>query len=803
MLQIVLGNSRRRRSPRWRAIAVIGIAATSGAALAQEDAVNQLGTVVVTGTRAGNRTDTESMQPLQVISAQTLLDSGSAELGETLSRLIPSLNFPRPASSGFSGITRPAQMRGLAPDQVLVLVNGKRRHPGALLNTNITQGRGTAPVDLNTIPISAIDHVEVLGDGASARYGSDAIAGVINIILKSDPQGGQASASFGQTAKGDGIRRHFDADMGFALGERGSVHVSLDHNVNDYTSRAGPDLRNPGAPGYGEVTYRLGDPDIDNIKLLLNADYALSETLSGYGFAAYNHAEGDTWDAFRNGRASPLDTQAFPEGFRPTLHSEAEDQSIVLGLKGQLAGWEWDTSFNYGRSEMALYVRTSLNRHLFRDTGNRQRDFYTGTLDSQQMLWQLDVNKELNVGWLPNPLSTAFGVEYQHQRYRETSGEPNSYYGTGVEGWSGFRDSDSGHYRRDLAALYLDFETDFTEKWRASLAVRHDRYSDFGGATTGSVSSRYDFTPQMAVRASVSTGYRAPGLAQQHYSATTSAFNTATNGYEDFLTAPVNDPVARLFGAEDLSSETSRNLSAGIVLQPQEQFTATLDVYQIEVDDRISLSSNLNVNTPAAQAYLIANGITPGLYQLLRYFTNAVNTRTRGLDLSGQYRWRFGHGGRLNSALSYAYNRTEITAIKDNPPVLSQNGLNLLRIDRRDRLGLLTDSAPRSKFSFSNDYTLGAWSVHGNLVRYGSFLAISNTRPEADQRYQAKWVLDVSTSYRLADWSFTLGADNIADVYPDRRNRVNNPRDENVRYISYSPFGMSGAFYYLKATYRW
>jgi len=797
-------NSRNTRRSATSALAVIGMTlGHTGWAAAQDEAVNQLGTVVVTGTRAGNRTDTESMQPLQVISAKTLLDSGSAELGETLSRLIPSLNFPRPASSGFSGITRPAQMRGLAPDQVLVLVNGKRRHPGALLNTNITQGRGTAPVDLNAIPISAIDHVEVLGDGASARYGSDAIAGVINIILKSDPQGGQASASFGQTAKGDGIRRHFDADMGFALGERGGVHISVDRNVNDYTSRAGPDLRNPGAPGYGEVTYRLGDPEVSQTKWLVNADYAWSETLSGYGFAAYNRAEGDTWDAFRNGRASPLDTQAIPEGFRPTLHSEAEDQSIVLGLRGRLAGWEWDASFNDGRNEMALYARTSLNRYLFRDTGNRQRDFYTGTLNSRQMSWQLDVNKDVNTGWLPHPLSTAFGVEYQHQRYRETSGEPNSYYGTGVEGWSGFRVSDSGHYRRDLAALYLDLETNFTEQWRASLAVRHDRYSDFGGATTGSVSSRYDFTPTLAVRGSVSTGYRAPGLAQQHYSATTSALNTAVNAYEDQRTAPVDDPVARLLGAEDLTAETSRNLSAGLVLQPLEQFTATLDVYQIEVDDRISLSSNLDVKTPAAQAYLEANGITPGLYQSVRYFTNAVNTRTRGLDVSAQYRWRFGHGGRLNSALSYAYHRTEITAIKDNPPVLSQNGLNLLRIDRRDRLGLLTGSAPRSKFSFGNDYTLGNWSVYGNLVRYGSFLAISNARAEADQRYRGKWVLDLSTSYRLADWSFTLGADNLTDVYPDRRNAINNPNDQNVRYISYSPFGMSGAFYYLKVGYRW
>jgi len=786
-------------------LAMIGVVVSGqGQAALQTDAVNQLGTVVVTGTRADNRTEAESMQPLQVISAKTLLDSGSAELGETLSRLIPSLNFPRPSSSGFTGITRPAQMRGLSPDQVLVLVNGKRRHAGALLHTNVNQGRGSAPVDLNTIPISAIDHVEVLGDGASARYGSDAIAGVINIILKHDRQGGQISGSLGQTGKGDGLRRHLDADMGVALGERGSMHLSVDGNVNDDTNRAGPDLRTPGAPGYGEVTYRLGDPDVNNGKLLLNADYAWSDTFSTYGFAAYNRAKGDTWAAFQNGVDSdPLDTLAIPDGYRPTLHSESEDHSIVLGLKGVIAGWHWDGSVNYGRNTMDFYTRTSLNRRLFRDTGSRQRDFYDGTLMSSQLAWQLDFNRELNPGWLHNPLSVAFGLEYQHQRYRETSGEPASYYGTGVEGWSGFRDSDSGHYRRDLVAQYLDLETNVTDKWRASLAVRHDRYSDFGGATTGSLSSRYDFTPQVAVRASVSTGYRAPGLAQQHYSATTRALNTAINADQDQRTAPVDDPVARLFGSEDLTAETSRNISAGMVVRVFDALTATLDVYQIHVDDRISLSSNLNVQTPAAQDYLAANGIPRDLYQSVRYFTNAVNTRTRGLDLTGQYYWRFGNGSRLNQTISYAYNRTQVMTVKENPAVLEQNGLNLQRIDRRDRLGVLTDSTPRSKLSFANDYTLSRWSLHGNLVRYGSFLAISNAGPAFDQRYRAKWVLDVSTSIRVADWLLTAGADNINDMYPDRRNQINNPNDRNVRYISYSPFGMNGAFYYLKATYRW
>lgn len=785
------------------ATGVAGAATEASEATKAGDAPEAMSAVVVTGTRAENRTAAQSLQPIKVLSAEDLTQSGSSELGEALSRLVPSLNFPRPASSGFTGIIRPAQMRGLGPDQVLVLVNGKRRHTSAFLNTNVTQGRGSAPVDLNTIPVSAIDHVEVLSDGASARYGSDAIAGVINIILKDEAEGGQVTASLGQTNAGDGLRRHVDGDAGFSLGGRGKLHVSLEGNSNDYTNRAGLDLRNVGAPGYGTTTYRLGDPDLENIKALVNADIALGGGLSAYGYASYNHANGDTWDAFRNGRASTYDAQAYADGYRPRLHASSEDRSIVLGLKGDVAGWKWDASVDYGVNEIDFATRDSLNRYLFRDTGSRQADFNDGSLKSGLAVYQLGLSRSVAVPLLPNPVSVATGVEYQHQTYEERAGEAASYYGTGVEGFSGFKPGDSGSFRRDLAGLYLDLETNLTAKWRASLAVRHDRYSDFGGATTGAASTRYDFTPQVAVRGSVSTGFRAPSLAQQHYAATASALNTTINAFQDQRTAPVDDPVARLLGAEDLKAEKSRNLSVGLVLQPTKSLTATIDAYRITIDDRITLSSTLDVQNTAAQDYLAANGITRGLYQSVRYFTNAVDTATTGVDATVQHRYRFEHGGRLTSSLGYSYAKNRVTDVKANPAVLSQNGLTLQRIDRRDQYGVLTDSTPRSKLSLGNDYQLGRWGLHSNLVRYGSFVAISNTGAAYDQRYGAKWVLDLAASYRGERWEVTVGSDNIGDAYPDKRNALNNPGDQNVRYISYSPFGINGAFYYVKASYQW
>ncbi|HEY1131919.1 MAG TPA: TonB-dependent receptor [Roseateles sp.] len=784
------------------ALAILSITSAGSAHAADE--TEALSTVVVTGTRAANRTAAESLQPIKVVSAKDLEQSGSSELGESLSRLVPSLNFPRPASSGFTGIIRPAQMRGLGPDQVLVLINGKRRHTSAFLNTNVTQGRGSAPVDLNTIPVSAIDHVEVLSDGASARYGSDAIAGVINIILKDDAEGGQITASLGQTGEGDGLRRHLNADAGFSLLGRGKLHASVEANSNDFTNRAGLDLRNVGAPGYGTTTYRLGDPQVKNAKLLVNADYSFGDGLSAYGFASYNQADGDTWDAFRNGRASTYDAQAYPEGYRPRLHARSVDQSFVFGLKGGLAGgWKWDASADYGQNEIDFSTRDSLNRYLFRDTGSRQRDFDDGSLKSSLAVYQFGLSNALAVPGLANPVSVATGVEYQHQTYKESAGEAASYYGTGVEGFSGFKSTDSGSFRRDLVGLYLDLETNFTEKWRSSLAVRHDRYSDFGGSTTGSASTRYDFTPQVAVRGSVSSGFRAPALAQQHYAATASALNTTINAFQDQRTAPVDDPVARLFGAEDLKAEKSRNISAGVVLQPTKTLSATIDAYRITIDDRITLSSTLDVQNTAAQNYLVANGIPRGLYQSIRYFTNAVNTTTTGVDVVVQHRYRFENSGRVSNSLGYSYARSRVTEVKPNPAVLSQNGLTLLRIDRRDQYGVLTDSTPRSKLSLATDYSYGAWGLRSNLVRYGKFVAISNTGASFDQTYAAKWVLDLSASYRGNHWEFTVGSDNIANVYPDKRNAVNNPGDQNVRYISYSPFGINGAFYYAKASYQW
>ncbi|MFN0000209.1 MAG: TonB-dependent receptor plug domain-containing protein [Burkholderiaceae bacterium] len=784
------------------ALAILSITGMGGAWA--DVAPEVIDTVVVTGTRAQNRTAAESLQPIQVISAKELEQSGGSELGELLSRLVPSLNFPRPASSGFTGIIRPAQMRGLAPDQVLVLINGKRRHTSAFLNANVTQGRGSAPVDLNTIPISAIDHVEVLSDGASARYGSDAIAGVINIILKSDAEGGQLTTSLGQTNEGDGRRHHVNGDAGLSLLGRGKVHVSLESNSNDFTNRAGLDLRNVGAPGYGTTTYRLGDPQVNNVKMLMNGDYAISAGLSAYGFISYNQANGDTWDAFRNGRASTYDAQAYPEGYRPRLNAHSLDHSVVLGLKGGAAGgWKWDASVDYGQNVIDFSTRDSLNRYLFRDTGSRQKDFDDGSLKSSLAVYQFALNNSLAVPGLANPVSVATGAEVQHQTYKESAGETASYYGTGVEGFAGFKPGDMGSFRRDLVGLYLDLETNFTEKWRSSLALRHDHYSDFGGATTGSGSTRYDFTPQVAVRSSASTGFRAPALAQQHFAATSSALNTTINAFQDQRTAPVDDPVARLFGAESLKAEKSRNISAGIVLQPTKALSATLDAYRITIDDRITLSSNLDVQKTAAQNYLVANGIGRGLYQSVRYFTNAVDTTTTGVDAVVQYRFRFENGGRMSNSLGYSYAHTLVTEVKPNPAVLSQNGLTLLRIDRRDQYGVLTDSTPRSKLSLANDYSIGPWGLRSNLVRYGKFVAISNTGTAFDQIYSAKWVLDLAASYRTKNWEFTVGGDNVSDVYPDKRNAVNNPGDQNVRYISYSPFGISGAFYYAKASYRW
>jgi iron complex outermembrane receptor protein len=799
-----------------RALLALGLIAAAlpaaqAQAQAQDDPTSQpageMQAVVVTGTRSLNRRTLETESPVDVIGSKELLSTGSSELATVLSRLLPSMNFPRPVGADASDAVRPAQLRGLSPDQTLVLVNGKRRHTSAVVNVNGTLGRGSAPVDLNAIPLAAIDHIEVLRDGAAAQYGSDAIAGVVNVILKKGADGGELEAQYGEYDKGDGEQTTVRGSAGVKLGNRGWVRVAVEAANRNPTNRAFADPRPEAGPRRGTLTQRYGDPDSRPRSLFVNSQYTLSDSVDWYAFANYGERKISSAATWRTAYTTPFDpatphlrSALYPEGFLPLEDSKSTDSSLVTGLRGELAGWRWDASLNYGRNRFSLDVDNTTNLSAgFPNPG--QTSFYAGKLTSTQDVANLDVARDIPVAWMAGPLTVALGAEARYESYEIGAGEPNSYFGGGAQGFSGFRLDNAGKNSRNNQSLYLNLEGDITKQLSGSLAVRHERYTDFGNTTSGKASARYAFTPQFALRGTVSNGFRAPSLAQEFYTITTTNF-LVINGQNTPIetgTFPVGSSAAQALGAQPLKPERARNLSFGAQWQPVRNWTTTVDLYRIDIDDRVVFSSNLQLaNAPQLNAALQNNGIFVGA---ARYFTNAVDTRTKGVDVVSTYRLNLAQGARADFTLAYNHNDNEVRHVAATPAVLAQEKLVL--VDRQT-VNRLTVGSPKDKLTLSGDYTRGVWSGHANVTRYGKFTVPQNNAA-LDQTYDPQWVLDVSAAVRVAgNWRVTLGVDNLTNRYPAQVTPAGNLNVNGTQpYSVWAPNGFNGRFFYAKAGYTW
>ena len=766
-----------------------------------------LDTIVVTGTRTSDRTVAESLSPIDVITPETLQSTGTSELATALARALPSLNFPRPAISDGSDAVRPAQLRGLAPDQVLVLVNGKRRHTTALINLNGTQGRGSSPVDINAIPIAAVERVEVLRDGASAQYGSDAIAGVVNIVLKGTP-GGSLEAKYGQYSAGDGAQTQLTGDVGFALGgQRGQVHLAGQAMHNEQTDRARPvnlaalPLPSP-VPPLGRVHQRQGDPEIDQGAVSINAEYDFGENTTGYAFGMASNRDALSNGFFRAPNDPRNNPAIYPDGFLPKIHNLSKDRSLVVGVRGNAGGWDWDASANYGSNYLNFKVENSQNRSL----GNASPlNFFAGALEVRQAVFNLDLSRPIEIQAFAGPLTLAFGAEYRREEFIQSAGDTASYTrGTavasdgrlypGAQVFAGFKPEEVGSHDRHSWSVYADAEAEFTEAFSAGVAVRYEDYSDFGNTTSGKLSARYAFTPRFALRATASTGFRAPSLQQQYFQST--ATNFIGGVPFDVQTFAVDNQVAIALGAEPLKAEESVNYGLGVVMQPVDALYITLDAYQIQIDDRIALSENL-VGAPV-RAFLAARGITADGG---RYFTNALDTETRGVDLVGTYRWSF-DAGNLDFTAGYNYSKTEITRVAPNPPELTSGGLNLNRSGRVEQ-GRFTVGAPRDKVFLGGNWNSDHWNIALGATRYGEFTVLFDpATANRDQTFGEEWTLDLSATYKRNGWEYTIGGDNILDAYPDEVILANSTGGQ-VPYSASSPFGFNGAFVYGKVGYRW
>jgi iron complex outermembrane recepter protein len=791
---------------------------------ALERSPTTLEALAVVGTRGEARTVTESPVPIDVLTSADIVASGRTETSQILQMLAPSFNFPRPSISDGSDHVRPATLRGLGPDQVLVLINGKRRHNSALVNVNGTVGRGSTGVDLNAIPASMIERIEVLRDGAAAQYGSDAIAGVINIVLKGSAPG-EASGTFGQTAEGDGQVANLQANAGSVFGQQNYFHAGVEYRDRGFTNRAGIDPRNQyfaGDPRNSDakrVTLRLGDAATQDVMGMLNTSYTTRRGIEFYAFGGASNRDGESAANWRLPNGNNTVRALWPNGFLPLIETNIWDVSGTVGAKGTAAGWQWDLSSVYGRNSLHYDVSNSNNASM---GASSPTDFDAGGLVFGQSTTNLDFFKQLSIG-TDRPLRTAVGAEFRMDNYQIEAGDsaswknggqrildgPNANSATvlpapGAQGFPGFRPTDEQDASRNNYAVYVDLESDITSRLLLGVAGRFEDYSDFGSTTTAKATARFALTRAFALRGAFNTGFRAPSLGQSFFSST--ATNLVNGQFLEILTLPVSTAGAKALGAKPLKPEKSTNYSAGLTFDPSSRFSVSVDYYHIDINDRIVFSENfIGAAIQARLAAIGLNNVTGA-----RYFTNAIDTRTDGIDVVTNYGIDFRQNGVLRLTGGYNQTHTRVTDVIPTPPELSGFGEALFGRAERGRIEV---AQPRDNVLLSANYTRG---VLGGVVRAQRYGEVTNkqikvaTNQPPDQTFSAKWVTDVSGSYRLLNRvTLGVGADNVFDVYPDVQSDAGNVATGYAGnanfgmnpYSGISPFGFNGRFFWAKVSY--
>ena len=774
------------------------------------------GQEITVGSRAVNA-EAEKAVPVDIITHEQIESAPSTETNQIIAKMAPSFNFPRPTLSDGTDSVRPATLRGLGPDQVLVMVNGKRRHVAALVNVNGTVGRGSAGVDLNAIPASAIDSVEILRDGAAAQYGSDAIAGVLNLVLKSDAQPLKLEVKGGSTTHGDGQMVDSNLSGGWNVG-RGAVFATVEYRDRYDTNRALNDPRDQivkGDAGNNAVSQpntHWGDAYERDIMSLANLNLPISQDGKQvfYAFGTYDLRHGSAGGNYRRALDATDWPQIYPLGFLPLIEPRIADQALTAGARGQAGSWFYDASAGYGRNKMDFYVRNSLNVSLG-PTGN-QTSFYAGSLGDRQTTANVDFSRGFNLG-LAGPINVAAGVEYRREGYQVIAGEPNSYIdggklnqaggkaAPGSQVFPGFRPSNAVDASRNSKAIYVDTEGDVLAQLRVGIAARHENFSDFGGTTNEKLTLRYTPIKQLIFRGAASTGFRAPSLGQSWFSAASTNFirSTITGNVEPFdvLTAPVSSPIAVALGAKPLRPETSRNYSGGVVWQALSNLEMTADFFHIDIKHRIVLSGNFT----QAQVQPI---LQPFGASGARFFTNAIDTRTNGYDLVVNHQNSF-LSGRLDLSAAYSNNKTQIVSIAPTPAQLT--GLGAVLFDRGE-IRRTECGQPRDNTRLMESFTQGAVNFTARESRYGQFCS-ATINPIDDQTYSAKWLTDLELSYRWNSYTFAVGAENLFDTFPDRNLRAGTPSGSAqvgsagvFLYPINSPFGMNGRFVYTRVSYK-
>lgn len=770
--------------------------------------------LVVTGSRAAPVSRLETLAPVDVVTAQSLQKRGSTELAAALAATVPSLDFPRPSNTDGTDSVRPLTLRGQGPDETLVLINGVRAHTSALVNLNGSVGRGSAAVDLNTIPEIAIDRIEVLRDGASAIYGSDAIAGVINIGLREADHGGGATATYGEYVTSpkffnagtrnitDGGTTTVEGWQGFKLLGDGFLTVSGQYRDQNHTNRSDLDPRF--TPKI--VDSRFGDGDVEESTLYFNAGKPLADGWEAklWGGGQLRHSE--TAATFRAANdATQNIPSVYPNGYLPLINTHSNDFSIGGALKGEIAGWKSNFSIDYGWNNLKYGVEHTLNPSL---GPTSPHSFYAGQMTYDQTVGNADFSRDFEIG-TAGPLNVAFGLEARDEQFKIGAGEPGSYQrGTvaptlalGSRGFSGFTPENVIDKSRTNVGAYVAVEDKITSWFTGSAAVRQEHYSDFGDATSGKVAGRIDVTPEFAFRGSAESGFRAPSLQQEYFTSTSILF---INGIPfDTGTFPSISPTGKALGGQPLQPEKSKNYSLGLVYH-HSGLEVTIDAYQIDINNKIVLSETLTGSAtaaPGSDALAIFNLLQPFGASAARFFLNGVNTRTQGIDYSVSYRLPTDRFGDFNFLASANTNDIKITKTPATPAQILPIPMSLFA---RQNILRYEDGTPPYKVTLQTDWSKGPWGATLRSTFYGDVLSPGTaTDGSQDVHTGERSLWDLEARYTFPrDVTFALGADNIFDTYPRQVTPTLNTTGA-APFTSFSPFGFEGRFVYGRLSVQW
>lgn len=820
--------------------------------------------IVVTGTRATGQIAAQSATPIQLLSADQLSRVGQPNLNQALTQIVPSFQA-QTQGTDMASFSLSARLRGVSPNHTLVMVNGKRRHGNSILQVINGAFGGSAAPSIDLVPPDAVKRLEILQDGAAAQYGSDAIAGVINIILKNNRSGGSFRSNIGEYYDGEGFSKSLSGDIATGLGENGFLDITLFHRTNDYTTigtgqttvsnlNGTPAIAttSPFYNTYNSLTVNNslanitgGQPKSQLNVAMFNAGYDFGG-VELYAFGDVSYRFGSAKQGYRppnrvcpSSGATPANCYqpTVAAGMVPLIEVAQDEYSLTTGIKGELAGWNWDLSGTYAADKAKVYTRNSANISLWRATGFTPREFYDGGFEFTQLTSTLDIRKEFDVG-LAGPLTVAFGGEYRKETYSIFAGDAASTYVEGGQSFPGYTQGDAGKNRRTAKGVYVDFAAKPVDGLFVEAAGRYENYSDFGNTSIGKLTARYDFSPMFAIRATGSTGFRAPSMPEINYTATNVGPTSAT-----VQLAP-GSAGALAAGFGRLKPEKSTNLSAGIVFRPTPKLVLTADAYYIKIRDRIVSSGTIvgqRVNTVAGQPAVpvltpLINGITP--YTLvsgaiaasgkaidpnvvstgqlgIQTFTNGIDTRTMGVEVSARYPITTDIG-KFDLSLGVNYNNTKVTNSR------------LGTLFNAQARAIIETASPDIKSVFGVLYTSGKFSTNLRATYYGRTLALVTPAVGSNApitggfwpvEVKATTIFDLEFGYDLTKWAnVAVGANNLFNKRPpiprtllaSETTSGTVPTNGTSPYINgqtginapytFGPYGSNGGYYYARLT---